>query len=210
MVVALVLIRAYFYENDGDADLEDVMQVLATTALFMAVTALVGCSGITVSQDYDPHADLSRYGSWQWRQPVQPQTGDVRADNPLQNNRIRKAVKTHLLNRQFDQTSGRPDFYLSYHLAIEPRIRADTVHTTVGVGRYHYPWYGGIGTETRIRQYDQSRLTIDIYSAGSGDLVWRGVGVYRLRTYKTPQEAVAATQQTVDKILSQFPPSGTH
>jgi hypothetical protein len=210
MVIALVLIRAYFCGNDGDDDLEDVMQVLATTALFMALAALVGCSGITVSQDYDPHADLSRYGSWQWRQPVQPETGDVRADNPLQDKRIRKAVQAHLLKRQFAQTTGRPDFYLTYHLAIEPRIRTDTIHTTVWAGRYHYPWYGGIGTETRIRQYDQSRLTIDIHSAESGDLMWRGVGVYLLRTYKTPQEAAAAAQQTVDKILSQFPPGGTH
>ena len=186
------------------------MQLLATTALLMAVTTLVGCSGVTVSQDYDPQADLSRYGSWQWRQPVQPATGDVRADNPLQDKRIRKAVNAHLLNRQFEQASGRPDFYLTYHLAIEPRIRSDNFHTAVGAGRYHYPWYGGVGTETRIRQYDQSRLTIDIHSAESGDLVWRGVGVYLLRTYKTPVAADAAAQQTVDKILSQFPPGGTH
>jgi hypothetical protein len=192
---------------DGGNDLEDDMRVLATTLLLLTA-ALVGCSGVTVSQDYDPHADLSRFGTWQWRQSVQPTTGDIRADNPLQDKRIREAVEAHLAGRQFEQTSGRPDVTLTYHLTIEQKIRSDTVHTAVGAGRYHYPWYGGIGTETRIRQYDQSRLTIDIRSADSNELLWRGVGIYRLKAYKTPQEAAAATQQTVDKILQQFPPDG--
>ena len=175
--------------------------------MLTAVT-ISGCSGVTVSQDYDPQANLSRFGKWQWRQSVQPTTGDIRADNPLQNKRIRDAVENHLAGRQFDQSSDRPDFYLTYHLTIEQILRSDTLNTTVGAGGYHYPWYGDIGTETRIRQYDQSRLTIDIRSADSDELLWRGVGIYRLKAYKTPQDAAAATQQTVDKILLQFPPGG--
>jgi hypothetical protein len=170
--------------------------------------SLVGCSSVRVSQDYDPLADLSHYGTWQWRASVQPSTGDIRVDNPLLDRRIRAAVERHLAARNVQKTDDRPEIYLSYHLAIEPRIRSDTVHTTVGVGSYYHPWYGGIGTETHIRQYDEKRLTIDIHSVDSGDLVWRGVGIYRLRTYKTPQDAAVAVQSTVDKILVQFPPAG--
>lgn len=182
------------------------MRPLKSAFSIFALIVLTGCTTVQVSQDYDPQTDHSLSGTWHWRELVQPLTGDIRADNPLLDKRIRGAVENHLSSRRFTQDRDNPDLYLTYHLAIEQKILSDTVHTTVGVGSYYHPWYGGIGTETHIRQYDESRLTIDIHSAETGGLVWRGVGVYRFRTYQTPQDAAAAAQSTVDKILFQFPP----
>ena len=182
--------------------------LLRTSAWLFGVLVMAGCSSVQVSQDYDPRAAMLPAGTWQWRAPVQPVTGDIRIDNPLLDKRIRHAVENHLLGRKFSQVAGKPDFFLSYHLTIEQKILNDTVYSTAGVGSYYYPWYGGVGTETRIRQYDESRLTIDIHFAGTGELMWRGVGTFRLRTYKTPEEAAEAMRSIVDKILSQFPPGG--
>lgn len=182
------------------------MNSLTRNILMLAVMAMAGCATIQVSQDYDPHADLSRYGSWQWREPIQASTGDIRVDNPLLDKRIRRAVENHLAGRNISPALGQPDLYLTYHLAIEQKIQSDTYYSTMGVGSYYHPWYGGVDTETRVRQYDESRLTIDIYAADTGDLLWRGVGIYRLRAYETPQEAAEAVRKTVGKILLQFPP----
>ena len=182
------------------------MRPLAAVLSCFVFIVLSACTTVKVNQDYDPQTDLSRQGSWQWREPVQTPTGDIRIDNPLLDQRIRQAVRNHLQGRNIRYADDRPDLYLIYHLVIEPKIQSDTYHTTVGVGRYHSPWYGGIGTETRIRQYDESRLTIDIHRADTTGLIWRGVGTYRLKTYKTPQEAAIAVQKIVDKILYQFPP----
>ncbi|WP_319404697.1 DUF4136 domain-containing protein [uncultured Desulfosarcina sp.] len=182
------------------------MRPLILNTLLVVVLAMTGCTTVQVSQDYDPHADLSRYGTWQWRDPVQAATGDIRVDNPLLDKRIRHAVENHLASRNLNPSPGKPDFYLTYHLSIEQKIQSDTYYSTVGVGSFYHPWYGGVGTETCIRQFDESRLTIDIHSADTGDLVWRGVGTYRLRNYKTPEDAATAAQKTVDKILFQFPP----
>ena len=168
---------------------------------------LSGCATVRVNQDYDLQANFAPSGSWQWRDPLQTPTGDIRSDNPLLNRRIRQAVTKHLQGRNIRYASTDPDYFLAYHLAIGSRIQSDTYHTTVGVGRYHYPWYGGMGTETRIRQYDEGRLTIDIHGADTGGLLWRGVGTYRFKSYKTPQDAEIAIQKIVDKILSQFPPN---
>jgi hypothetical protein len=184
------------------------MRILRSNILIFAVLAFSGCATVQVSQDYDPHADMSRYATWQWRHPFQGATGDIRIDNPLLDKRIRHAVDNHLTGRRMVPAQERPDFYLSYHLTIEQKIQSDSYYSTVGVGGFYHPWYGGMGTETRIRQYDEGRLTIDIHSADSGALVWRGVGVFRLRTFKTPQEAAGATQEIVDQILYQFPPGG--
>lgn len=168
---------------------------------------LSACANVQVSQDYDPLADFSQYGSWRWREADQPPVGDPRIDNPLLDRRIRTAVENHLESRNFTRAGGQPEIVLSYRLDVERKIESDTAHATMGFGRYDYPWYGGIGTETRIRQYDESRLTIDIQEADTGKLLWRGVGTYRFRTYKTPQDAAAAMQEIVDKILNQFPPA---
>ncbi len=185
------------------------MKALTGLILFVAVMAAVGCASVQVSQDYDPRTDLSSYSTWQWREPLQPLTGDVRTDNPLLDKRIRAAVAHHLVRRGFDMAKVQPELYLVYHLNIEPKIQGDTYRTTVGAGNFYPPLYGGMATESHIRQYDESRLTIDIFSADTGELIWRGVGIYRLISYETPREAAAAVQKIIDKILQQFPPAGT-
>jgi uncharacterized protein YceK len=184
------------------------MRPLKITIMLFAILAGAGCSSVQVSQDYDPHADLSRYGTWQWKESVQARSGDIRVDNPLVDRRVRRAVENHLAGRNITPDSERPDLYLVYYLAVDRKIKSDSYYSSVGVGRYYDPWYGGFGAETRIYQYDECRLTIDIHAVETGALLWRGVGVYRLKTFKTPQEADAAMQNTVDKILLQFPPDG--
>ncbi len=178
--------------------------VIWMAALFI----LIGCSTVKVSQDYDPDAADIAHATWQWRDAVQPTVGDVRIDNPLRDKRIRRAVAHHLAARGIRHVQAHPDIYVAYHLAIEPKIEGDTVYSSVGVGAYAYPWWHGrYGTQTRVRQYDEWRLTIDVYAAKAGELVWRGVGTYRLRTEDDPVAAAAEMQQTVDKILGQFPPA---
>lgn len=182
------------------------MRPMALILLLLTVMATAGCSTVRVSQDYDPQADLSRFNTWQWRDTIQPSTGDIRVDNPLLNKRLRRAVENHLADRNFSLAQGQPDLYLTYHLDIEQKIQSETYHSMVGVGYYYHPWYGGFDTETRIRQYDESRLIIDIRAADTDNLLWRGMGTYRLTTHKTPQKADAAVQNIVDQILFQFPP----
>jgi hypothetical protein len=201
--VAIETVLHYF----GDTRQEKGGEAMRAFSIAILLLFLCACANVQVSQDYDPLVDLSQYGSWQWREAVQPPVGDLRIDNPLLDRRIRTAVGNHLESRGIVLASERPEIDLSYRLDLERKIESDTMYSTVGVGRYYHPWYGGIGTETRIRQYDESRLTIDINDADTGQLLWRGVGTYRFKTHKTPQDAAAAMQKIVDKMLNQFPPA---
>lgn len=174
--------------------------------LLAAVAFLAGCASVQVSQDYDPRAVVYRHGTWQWEESVQPATGDLRVDNPLLNNRIRRAIEAHLETRGIHQRRQQPDLKLTYRLSIQPKIQSYSSYSTMGWGYYNYPWYGGMDADTRIDQYDQCQLTIDIKAADTSALLWRGTGIYRFRTYKTPDAAAEDMQRTVDRILSQFPP----
>ena len=184
------------------------MKPSAYPVLIIVVIAVAGCASVKVSQDYYPGTDWSPYTTWQWRHPVQPLSGDIRIDNPLLDKRIRRAVETHLDNRNYNRVERQPSVYLTYYLSIERRIRSDTTYSSYGVGGYYYPWYGDWGTETRIYEYDLNSLIIDIHVSETDELLWRGTGEYRLRTYKSPDEAAEATQDVVDSILGQFPPIG--
>lgn len=185
---------------------EEKMRALVFILLSIATMTQIGCTVVQVSQDYDPDGAFQNLGAWQWRNPVQSATGDLRVDNPLLDRRIRRAVENHLAGRNIRLDREHPDFHLVYHLAIQPKIRSDSYYSTMGVGGFYYPWYGGVDTETRIYQFDESQLTIDIHAVDTGDLLWRGVGIYRFKRYKTPEVAAEDVQKTVDKILSQFPP----
>ena len=182
------------------------MRTLKPMMLALALWVAAGCAAVQVSQDYDPDGRFPVQGTWRWRDPVQPATGDIRVDNPLLDRRIRQAVERHLAGRAFRRVEGPADLAIGYHLSIDRKIHADTHYTGLGWGGYYYPWYGGWGTETYVREIDEAQLIVDLHRVDTGELLWRGVGGYRFRTYDTPGQAAEAMQQVVDRILDAYPP----
>jgi hypothetical protein len=175
--------------------------------LMLALIAvwLSACTTVKVSQDYDPATDFSDYRTFDWYPGPQPKTGDIRVDNPLLDDRIREAVTRELISKGFRRvTDQMPDLYTAYHLTIRTKLEADTLHTGIGYGRY--PYYGGFGTDTWIRQYDEGMLVIDIADAEKNELIWRGVGTRRVTETRSPQRSTEVVNKTVAEILAQFPP----
>ena len=166
---------------------------------------LFGCSSVTVSQDYEIGADFSKYRTFDWVSAEQPRTGDIRVDNPLLDARIRNAVEQALLSKGYTKTpDGTPDMLVAYHLTIRSRIEGDRFRSGFGYGRY--PYWGGAGFETTVRQYDEGMLVIDIGDAAGNRLIWRGTGTRRVTEKASPEETTRIVNQTVSEILSQFPP----
>lgn len=172
----------------------------------LTMLSLAGCAAVQVSQDYDPSAVPHRQQTWQWMESSQSASGDLRVDNPLLNKRIRQAIDRHLTGRNIRHAQHPPDLYVSYHLTIQPKLKSYSSYSSLGMGAYYHPWYWGYNTDTHIYQYDECQLNIDIHGADAQALLWRGTGVYRYQTYKTPDAAAADMQKTVDRILAQFPP----
>jgi hypothetical protein len=170
-----------------------------------AALLFFGCSAVTVSQDYEIGADFSKYRSFDWVSAEQPRTGDIRVDNPLLDARIRKAVEQTLTSKGYrKKTDGPPDMRVAYHLTIRSRIEGDTFRSGFGYG--YYPYWGGAGFETTIRQYDEGLLVIDIGDAAENRLIWRGTGTRRVTEKASPEKTTRIVNQTVTEILNQFPP----
>jgi len=165
-----------------------------------------GCSGVTVNHDYDVTADFSQYRTFDWVPGEQPQTGDIRVDNPLLDNRIRAAVDRVMVEKGYRKaTDGKPDLLVAYNLTIRSKIESDTVSTGVGYGGY--PYWGGVGFETRVREYDEGMLVIDLGDARENKLIWRGTGTRRITQQASPEKTTEIVNKTVAEILAQFPPN---
>ena len=178
--------------------------------IFLTVLALfAGCSGIEISQDYSTTANFSNLKTFDWYLAKQKKTGDLRVDNPLLDSRIRKAVDRSLAQKGYKRIfRGTPDFYVGYNYAILTRIRSERVRTGIGFGFGGSGSFGaiGIGTGNEIREYDEGMWIIDITDAKKNELLWRGTGTRRVSRHTDPKETTKKVNQTVEKILAQFPP----
>lgn len=169
----------------------------------LGLVAWLACASVRVSVDYAPDADFSTYRTFTWLPRPREASGDYRIDNPLLDARIRSAVERSLAARGYQQVLDRaPDFYVAYHLSIESKLDIYTVDRG-------YPTYWGYYVsmpETRVRQYDEGTLVIDIADARKKELTWRGVAIGRVRENPTPEQTTKAVDEAVSAILERFPP----
>jgi hypothetical protein len=177
--------------------------------MLLVLIIIVGCSGINVSQDYKPEIDYSDLETYAWQSETQDKTGDPRLDNPLLDERIRDAVDNFLLEKNYKKKSESvPDFYVTYALRIFRKIDSSGGSSGFSFGFGSYGRRGGFGVSTgsQVGEYDESMLVIDFIETGSGNLLWRGIGTRRLPQHPKPEKTTENVNQTVNKILSQFPP----
>lgn len=168
-----------------------------------------GCQSVQVSQDYAPSNNFLGLKTYAWLTETQPETGDIRVDNPLLDARIRKTVDDSLSKRGYQKiTQGRPDFYISYTYQIRSKIGSDDVGVGVGFGWGGRGRIGGLGLNTGryIGEYDEGMLVIDLHEKSKDDLLWRGTGTLPVDQHPNPDEVTEWVGEAVEKILSQFPP----
>lgn len=175
---------------------------------FLFALFIFGCSGIKVSQDYQPDTNFNNLKTYTWKYITQEKTGDVRIDNSLMDNRIRKATEIALLEKGLIAAEKTPDFQVAYTYTISKKIYSRPVNTGVGFGYGSYRRYRTIGirTGTQVDEYDEGLLVIDFLKPDSDIVLWRGKSTHGFDTHSTPESTTEQINKIVEKILSQFPP----
>lgn len=179
--------------------------------LFMAVL-LAGCSGVTVSQDFDPATSFAGLERFAWASPTQPETGDPRVDNPLRDQRIRAAVERELTQKGFvSADDAPPSFLIRYQYLLRRRVESSGGSPSFGFGVGSVGSRGSIamGTSTggAIREVDEGSLVIDFVAPESGALLWRGTGTQVFREHDDPARTTRDIDTLVEQVLAQFPPA---
>jgi len=178
-----------------------------TILLVLLAITVAACSGIPVNQDFEQGFDFSGMETFAWQSNDDNEWGLT--SNELVDRRIRNAIVNTLTEKQFTlEDSARPDFLVSYDLAVEQRISSSNVSGGVSMGRSTRGRSGSIGISTgsQIRTYDQGTLLIDVTDAASNKLVWRGISSQALPDLSDPQGLTTQINETVEAILAQFPP----
>jgi hypothetical protein len=177
----------------------------------LVLTAVQACSTLRVNEDYDPSVNFFLFKTYDWMPGPKKETGDVRADNRLMEQRIKKAIERTLASKGYQKTSlEQPDFFVSYYLSFKTKYESNTVYTTIGFGGFYpygglYP-FGGVGFHPSFEEYEEGTLLIDISEGKDKNLVWRGSGKRRVDENTSPEKTTALVNQTVLEILDQFPP----
>jgi len=183
------------------------MKDIRLLLILLLIISTSACSSVTVSQDYDLGQPLPELKTYQWQTNEQAKTGDVRADNPLLNKRIRKAMERILAQKGFQKVAaGTSDFKVSYQFSINQKSKSDDVQTGFGFGMGSRGGFGGItiGTGSTVTQYDEGLLVIDL--TDSQGTLWRGKGTRFLPEHTNPEKTEKIYNELVEKIMAQFPP----
>ncbi len=168
---------------------------------------LTACSSTpdTVS-NVDATIDFSQYKTYAF---VSDLGSDKQASyQSLETTFIKEAVTRELKARGFTQ-SDNPQMAINFSINMEEKTRTRNVPSTsygVGYNPYYDVYYDGWATThtTRIDQYTEGLLNIDVIDVGTRKLVWQGTTKGRI-TKKVEQNFEAALDGGVIEIFRQFP-----
>jgi hypothetical protein len=179
------------------------------TALAL-LTSLILASCASTPNTYSsaaPDADFSNIKTYGFFDQI---STDKVGYQSLETNFLKVAVAQELDLRGLVYEPTNPDVQLNFYIHTEEKIRSRSV-PTMGGGYYGYRGgfyddfgYGGVAYETRIDQYTEGTLTVDMIDPVNRKLLWEGTVAGRL-TKKDVQNMEATVDQAVKDVFINFP-----
>lgn len=187
--------------------------------LLMAATvaALGACSStpkIESFHDYNPQVNFRTYQTWSFisERPmiVSSSRGAV---NPLLQSRIMDAVRAELTQKGFSYVDDpeTADFVVSFTVGSREQIKVTEYPASYQMSYGRYYRYGGYGmtygTETRVRQYTEGQLAVDVFDVDTRVPAFHGSASTRI-TESDRENPQPLIRSGVAEALKGFPPGG--
>ena len=166
--------------------------------------AFVGCSSVSVTSDYDPQADFTKYKTYKWGTANDP--NDALLKNQIVADRVYAAIDNALGAKGFTKTESSPDFIVYPHAGTKERTNVDTWGYGYGGWWGGGPYLGNPGGNIDISHYTEGSLFIDMVDMSTNKLIWRGVGKGVVNPPSSPEQGQQNMNDAVTKILQDFPP----
>jgi Domain of unknown function (DUF4136) len=183
-----------------------VNSLVAKLTSIAAASALVGCSTVTVTTDYDRSASFGRYKSYSLAPPAQGQTL-----SPTSEAALRDALHRELASRGINEApGGKADLTVARHVFLEKKVSVQQYtnwgygyggHWPYGYG-YYGMWTGAPRTYTDVRQYTEGTMILDFVDTRTKKLVFRGTGQ---GVVAGPESNAEKIREAVAKIVANFP-----
>lgn len=128
--------------------------------------------------------------------------------NPIMKARVDEAIEQAFIKRgyQLVKDPESADFAISYSIGSREKIKVSSYPATYqGRSRWGRGYYGGMATETHVRQYTEGSLAIDIFDVQSHQPVWHGWATKRISSSdKEKEETIKMINTIVEQVVSQF------
>lgn len=171
------------------------------------VSVLVACTtGPRIRTDTDPSADFSQYRTYGFYQPLAMEQSGY---SSYLSDQIKTAVRREMDARGYRFSADKADLLVNFQGVIREKtevydIPRSDIHYfySYRARAYHgYPiWYD----ETRVNQYTEGTLTVDLVDAARNRLVWSGDAIGRV-TQKTALQRAASADQAISAIFAEYP-----
>jgi hypothetical protein len=199
-------LRGSFAVNEENNDMNAITRWPLLTTI---VSILGGCaSAPNTLSNADPAVDFQQYQTFAYFAKL---STDDEQYQSLLSNFLKVAVAQELDRRGLTYTEDDPQLRINFYVHTKDKIRTRSVPTAGAYYGYRDPFYDpwggygmGVAYETRVDQYVEGTLNIDVVDATTNKLVWEGSIAGRLtdedirNMEKTVDEAVAA-------VMSGFP-----
>jgi hypothetical protein len=166
-----------------------------------------------VSQDWNPEVDFASYDTFALLEEETPRP----ESQAFFAARVERALETVMEEKGLRLTDSNPDLLISWDAATEGQMSVSTYGTSYYGGGYRgrygrgrYGWGGGVGygtTTTRVNQWDEGTLVIEIIDPEIEELVYTASGQAELTENQSPEQRTERINQGVARILRQYPAS---
>ena len=154
-----------------------------------------------------PGVDFSRYSTFGFLDNL---ATDEQEYESLETSYLKVAMSQELDRKGLNYSSS-PDLLVNFYINTQEKIRSRSVPTTGAYYGYRDPFYdpwggygGYAGYETRIDQYTEGTLNIDVIDAATNKLIWESAVAGRVT-----DKAIRNLEQTIDDavraIMADFP-----
>lgn len=182
------------------------MRLFLRSWLILLAAAVGACATTPqISSEYDRQANFAGYRTFAFYSPL----GTDRAGyETFVTQTLKSAVRQQMEARGYQYSEQNPDLLVNFNGRLAREIRvSQTPAPYYGYYGYRHGFYDGwpgYGWETRVDQYVEGTLNIDLVDARMKRLVWEGVAVGRV-TKKTLQDREGAMQRAVAEIFARYP-----
>ncbi|MDD7987342.1 DUF4136 domain-containing protein [Lentisphaera marina] len=184
------------------------MKQICLAFLFTIFLSSCNVSPVTTSSDYDEFADFRLLRSFKWYEREQNPPG---VDDLLHRRITRNIEKELKFDGYHPAQEGEPVHFLVNYVVVakeKQEIRSVTTYSGYSpyyYGRHHYPSYHASNVE--LRNYRKGTIFIDILSAKTKKLIWRGVGTRRIPSNMDRLRRNEVVKEVVEEVMKNFPPN---
>lgn len=169
------------------------MKIIKLLCLFL----LIGCSASKVITDYDTNQDFAKFKTFDFYED------NGESLNEFDVKRITNYMQGYLEGKGLKQNAA-PDFYIYFNTETREELNANTIGIGIGSGGMN----GGIGVSGGIPiggKKLNEKLSIRFIEAATNALFWEGSLNTVIKEKRTPDKRKAQLQDTLFKILEQYP-----